>query len=249
MIVTEAELRDQLRRPVAGAKVTVAAGARLSPAARDFVKQFALVLVEEGGAEGQTRDWDHDAVFPVALSGEAPRCTQCGTGVTRKPSALTQLNASHYAPKTHPRIKLRGRIDSLHARVLWLQRLAYEAGEEALVADLASLAAYCRELISAEYNERPVADLRLAGLDPDTMHRATHDPRSTLGVEHLTLDHHDDELQHLLNLARTESREIEILALETFPSPHVHGATICHALNRVSSAFYYLQLRRAAVLR
>lgn len=121
--------------------------------------------------------------------------------------------------------------------------------EEALVADLASLAAYCRELISAEYNERPVADLRLAGLDPDTMHRATLTRWSTLGVEHLTLDHHDDELQHLLNLARTESREIEIWPLRPFPSPHDHGATICHALNRVSSAFYYLQLRRAAALR
>ena len=46
MIVTEADLRDQLRRPVMGAQVTVPTGARLSPSAADFVKQWALVMVD-----------------------------------------------------------------------------------------------------------------------------------------------------------------------------------------------------------
>lgn len=48
---------------------------------------------------------------------------------------------------------------------------------------------------------------------------------------------------HWLNLARSTSREIEITAMETFPSPHdPYGASICHAFNRLSSVFYFLQL-------
>ena len=48
MIITEAELRDQLRRPTSGAQVTIPAGARLSPSATDFVNQWSLVVVEGG---------------------------------------------------------------------------------------------------------------------------------------------------------------------------------------------------------
>lgn len=253
MIVTEAELRDQVRRPVVGARVTIPAGARLSPAAADFVKEWSLVTVEDAAprppatASGAAEGWDRASVFPVTPAADPLTCTTCGTPVTHKPGSLTQLNAHHHVPKTHPRIKLRGRVDSLHALVLLVQRLAAQRGDETLARDLGTIAAYCRELTSAEYNERPAGELGLHGWDAAAIHRATHDPVGALGVEHLTIDSTDAELQHWLNLARAQSREVEILALETFDSPHhPYGASICHALNRLSSAFYFLQLRLAA---
>lgn len=250
MIVTEAELRDQLRTPTTGAQVVVPAGARLSPSAADFVKQWGLVTVEQVAASptpAGTAEWDKASVFPVDFTGEIPTCTSCGMEVTKKASALTQLNAHHFASKTHPRIKLRGRIDSLHAKVLLVQRMACAAGEEPLARDLGTVGAYCREITSAEYNERPVAALQLQTWGVDDIHKATHDPKGVLGIEHLTIDEADVELQHWLNLARTDAREIEILALETFPSPHhAYGESICHALNRLSSIFYFLQLRLKA---
>lgn len=253
MVVTEAELRDQLRRPTVGARVVVPAGARLSPAAADFVREWSLVTVEGApdadppASPDAAGAWDTAATFPLNLSGDVPLCTGCGMPVTDKADALTQLNAHHYAPKTHPRIRLRGRIDSLHALVGLVQHLALRAGEDALARDLGTLAAYCRELTSAEYNERTVAELRLAEWDAEAIHRATHDPVGTLGVQHLTLAGVDAELQHWLNVARTDCREIEILALEAFGSPHhPYGASICHAFNRLSSVLYFLQLRLKA---
>lgn len=248
MIVTEADLRDQLRRPTVGARVVVPAGARLSPAASDFVRQWSLVTVADAEADAVSSPaWDTPPTFPVDLAGEPPRCTACGTPVTEKADALTQLNAHHYAPKTHPRLRLRGRVDSLHALVGLVQHLALRAGEDELARDLATVAAYCRELTSAEYNERPVAEVRLADWDVEAIHHATHDPEGSLGVRHLTLTGADAELQHWLNVARTDCREIEILALEAFPSPHhPYGASICHALNRLSSVLYFLQLRLKA---
>ena len=253
MIVTEADLREQLRRPTTGAQVLLPAGARLSPAAADFVKQWSLVAVEgdpaepreaPGAAAGSAgAGWDKASVFPVSVTSDAPCCTTCGTALASKPSALTQLNAHHFTPKTHPRIKLRGRVDSLHAVVLLTQRLARQAGEASLECDLGTVAAYCRELMSAEYNERPVAEPCLRDHDAETIHRATHDPAAVLGIQHLTISSADPELQHWLNVARTTARELEILALETFGSPHhPYGASICHGLNRLSSVLYFLQL-------
>lgn len=250
MIVTEADLRDRLRRPTTGAEVAIPVGAKLSPSAADFVAQWSLVLVETpsgGTVEPESIDWETASTFPVDVGGERPRCTTCGTPVTEKASALTQLNAHHYAPKTHPRIRLRGRVDSLHSLVLLIQRIARQQGDTALVRDLGTIAAYCRELTSAEYNERPVSELELHDGDAERIHTVTHDPLGTLGVDHLTIDEDEPELQHWLNLARTTSREIEITAMEAFPSPHhPYGASICRAFNRLSSAFYFLQLRRKA---
>lgn len=247
MIVTESELRDQLRRPAAGAQVTVPAGARLSPSAADFVKQWQLVVVEQSSETvAAATDWDREAVFPVVRDEAPVRCTQCGSPVTDKPDSLTQLNACHFTAKTHPRIRLRGRMDSLHALLLLCQSLARQPGPSWLASDLATLAAYCREVTSAEYNERPVAELVLEGWDAEQLHRATHDPDGVLGVPHLTIAGDSPLLQHWLNLCRTTAREIELVALDAFESPHhPYGASICHGLNRLSSACYFLQLRLA----
>lgn len=273
MIVTEADLRDQLRCPTFGARVVIPAGARLSPSATDFVNQWHLETVEQsassdpsaptdqpassssaalasdrnaGAAHGEA-DWDKESQFPVDFEGELPCCETCGTKLKKKPSHLTQLDAHCFAPKTHPRIVLRGRVDSLHALVLLIQRLAKQDGDDVLARDLGTVAAYCRELTSAEYNERQVAQLHLQTWDADRIHKATHDPLGVLGISHLTIDDNESELMHWLNVARTMSREIEVTAMQAFPSAHhPYGASICHAFNRLSSTFYFLQLRMKA---
>lgn len=259
MIVTEAELRDQVRRPTIGAQVRIPPGARLSPSATDFVKHWQLVVLETehatpgtapGGADEGRREWDTPSTFPISTSAEPPRCTQCGTPVPQKPDALTQLNACHLAAKTHPRIRLRGRVDTLHALVLLAQSRARGLDVGWLADELGTVAAYCREVTSAEYNERPVADLAVDGRDAEAIHRATHDPEGELGVAHLTISDASPELQHWLNLCRATARELELVALDAFDSPHhPYGASICHALNRLSSAFYFLQLRLAQEVR
>lgn len=247
MYITEAELRDQVRTPTTGASVVVPAGSRFSPSATDFIKTWKLVVREDDTDQGAPRrsssDWNTPAHFPVATAGDVPRCTQCGETVGRKPSSLTQLNAQHYVHKSHPRIRLRGQLDSLHALLLMAQHHARTAQAPIIENHLGTLAAYCRELTSAEYNERAAADLVLGAITADEIHATTHDPASTLGIGHLTIDGAAPELQHWLNIARTTSREVEITAAGIWGSPHeVSGASICHGLNRLSSALYFLQL-------
>lgn len=268
MIITEADLRDQLRRPTTGARVILPPGAGFSPSAADFVKQWALQIEDGdlpaaasdghrhaapgGPAQGPSgREWDTASRFPVQPREEIhATCSQCGEAVQRKADGLTQLSAWHFVAKNHPRIKFRGKVDSLHALVLMTQHQSAQAEQAWLTDALGSLAAYCREITSAEYNERNIADLTLAEADAEQIHAVTHDPRATLGIDHLTINELDPQLQHWLNMCRTSSRELELIAIDTFGnSPHSSpGASICHALNRLSSAFYYLQLRLAKEL-
>lgn len=62
--------------------------------------------------------WNRAAEFPVALEGDTPRCVLCNNPVTDKPERMTQFDAHSFAPKNTPRIRCRGRMDSLHALVM-----------------------------------------------------------------------------------------------------------------------------------
>jgi ethanolamine utilization cobalamin adenosyltransferase len=263
-IVSEVELRAQLGPPRHGATVDVPPGARLTPAAADLVRAWSLELREVPGAsaegprattvDGAARSaaaagWDVPGRFPVVLEGDVPVCVTCGTEVRRKPSHLTQLDARFFAPKTDARVRLRGRFDTLQALALLVAARARADGWPDLASDLDTVAAYCRELLAAEYQLRAPGALRVAGLDEDTLHHASHHPEEAVGLPHLVPDASHPEILHWLNLLRCQVREAEMTALDAFPPEHhpgTEGGALARAVNRLSSAVYYLELRTAA---
>lgn len=247
-ILTESEIRDLIRQPQPGMTLTVPPGTRLSPSAQDFVKHWKLEL-RFGVPEREHAAWDKPAEFPVELTGETPACSVCGMPVSVKPEHLTQLDASHFAPKNIPRIRFRGKIDTLQSLCLLAAARAKALSCPALADYLDILAAYCREIMSAEYNERPVAPLTLAGVDEEAIHKATHHPEETFGIPHVIPTSSDPELLHWLNVLRCESREVELIALDAFaaaPDYRVVQPALVRAVNRFSSAVYYLELRYVA---
>jgi ethanolamine utilization cobalamin adenosyltransferase len=229
-VITEAELRE-LWRNGQGTLPSFPAGVRFSASAQDFLKSHGLtVVIADAPAADERAAWDKPGTFPVVLSGDLPVCAECGQPVRAKPDHMTQLDVTTYAPKTAPRLKLRGRVDSLHAFVMLA---AAVARRERLVA----LAAYCREIMSAEYNVRPVAPLVLAGMDEAQLHAISHWPDRHLGIDHIVPGAADAEILHWLNVVRTQAREVEVVALESFVP-----TDLAHALNRLSSAVYVLEL-------
>lgn len=255
-IMTEAELRELIRQPQPGLTLTVPPGTRFSPAAQDFIKHWQLDVVFAEGAQipltgsaaagnGNRPAWDRAAEFPVKVEGTPPICTTCGMSVTIKPEHLTQLDAEHFAPKNVPRIRFRGKVDTLHGLMLLVGAQARAANRLDLAGHLDSLAAYCREIMSAEYNERPAAPLTLAGLDEETLHKATHHPDETLGLPHITPGSGDPALLLWLNYLRCLARETELTALDAFaagPEYRMTNPSLVKAVNRLSSAIYYLEL-------
>ncbi len=247
-IITEAELRDRIRRPKRGMKVVVSPGTRFSPSARDFIGQWGLEIVEEVATpppppalpenpqtSGSGPAWDKPSVFPVRpvkLAGP-------------KPEHMTQLDAEHFAPKNIPRIRFRGKMDSVQGLTQLVAARARSWQLPELARHLDTLAAYCREIVSAEYNERPVAPIEVAGLDEAALRKATHHPQKALGIPHLTPGPDDHEILHWLNYLRTQMREAELDALDAFAPPPAYEPTrpdLIRALNRLSSAVYYLEL-------
>lgn len=250
-IFTESELRE-LWQNGRGRLPAFAPGTRFSAAAQDFLKTHQLdVEIAEAtphlSSPAARPEWDKPGAFPVVLSGPAPVCLECGQPLSRKPEHLTQLDTGHFAPKTLPRLKLRGRVDSLHALVLLTAALARRHRLPELAAQLDTVAAYCREILSAEYQARPVAPLVMAGMSEEELHAISHWPDRHLGMAHLVPGPDDHEILHWLNVLRTQVREVEVVALEAFPQTGWPDATglgvsLAHALNRLSSALYVLEL-------
>lgn len=247
-VITESELRE-LWQNGRGQLPAFPAGTRFSAAAQDFLKAHRITVAwETAPASAVDRPaWDRPSVFPVALSGPVPVCSECGQPLHGKPEHLTQIDAGRFAPKTTPRLKLRGRVDSLQALVMLTAAQARRYRLPELAGHLDTLAAYCREIMSAEYHARPAAPLTLLGKSEEELHQISHWPDRHLGLAHLTPGPEDHEILHWLNVLRTQAREVEVVALEAFPEtgwPEAAGLrdSLAHALNRLSSAVYVLEL-------
>ena len=252
--ITESELRE-LWQNGRGKIPVFPENTHFSAAALDFLKtQHIEVQYNPTSPAGPNPPpptehpgaWDKPGSFPVILGGPLPACSECGQPIHTKPEHMTQLDASHFAPKTAPRLVFRGRVDSLHALVMLTSSTARRFELPELAQQLDTLAAYCREIMSAEYHQRPVAGLIMLGKDEQQLHDISHWPDRYLGIQHLVPAPHDHEILHWLNMLRTQSREVEISALQAFPSDEQRldetRVSLARALNRLSSAIYVLEL-------
>jgi ethanolamine utilization cobalamin adenosyltransferase len=240
MVITESELRE-LWQNGKSALPSFPPGTRFTPAAQDFLKDHQIEIPITNNQLPITNPlkpaWDNPGSFPVVLTGPLPVCEVCGQPVHHKPDHLTQLDAGHFAPKTHPRIKLRGRLDSLHALIMLVAAEARRYHLPRLAEGLDTLAAYCREIQSAEYHARAVQPLVMLGKSDEELHALSHWPDKHLGLAHLVPGADDHAILHWLNVTRTQTREVEVLALEMQAAPD-----LARALNRLSSAVYVLEL-------
>ncbi len=250
-IITESELREMWQNG-RGQLPAFPPDTRFTDSAHEFLRAHKLDVQPAMQVAVQTPshshvDWDKPGTFPVVLSGPVPVCAECGQPLRQKPEHMTQLDAGHFASKTAPRLVLRGRVDSLHALVMLAAARARGFQLTALANHLDTLAAYCREIMSAEYNLRSVAPLVLLGKTEDELHEISHWPDRHLGIQHIVPGPNDHEMLHWLNVIRTQSREVEVVALEAFGfsqgmDTSGAGQKLSHALNRFSSAVYVLEL-------
>ena len=248
-IITESELREFWKNG-RGQLPAFPSDTRFTDSAREFLRQHKIdVQTPTAGIEPNHihPEWDKPGTFPVVLTGSVPVCAVCGQPIKHKPDHMTQLDAGHFASKTDSRLILRGRVDSLHAFVMLAAAKARSFQMTNLASHLDTLAAYCREIMSAEYNSRQVAPLILLGKREEELHEISHWPDRHLGIQHIIPGPEDHEMIHWLNVLRTQAREVEVVALEAFGTDRGLdqsgiGKNISHALNRFSSAVYVLEL-------
>jgi ethanolamine utilization cobalamin adenosyltransferase len=240
MLITEQYLRDRIRKPQTGMKVTLPDGCRFSPSAEEFIKLWQVEIVSEtaGTSQGSSAEWDKPGSFPVKITREIAEFP--------KKENETQLNAERFVPKNTPRIRFRGRLDTLQAAALILGSMVRRQGEQKIADLIDTVCAYIREILSAEYNEREPAPLLINGLDESGIREVTHHPDAHLGVEHIVPSAGDDPVLLHLNQLRCMARETELYALDVYAPPPDYivqeNPGIVQAVNRLSSVIYFLEL-------
>ena len=218
--ITERELRDQFASGIPE-QYELPQGAQLTPAARQYLLDLKL--------------YKHPDARPR-------RQAAAPSGNGRKPEHMTNLNAHEMVCKTHPRILLRGKLDSLESEILVLQ-CSCKPEWRAPLEDALSLT---RAVLASEVRDTPVPAWKLDGMDPEEVHRCSHHPQEFGFPGHILPSKEHGLLAAQLNRLRALAREAELAAVQAFwDGQKVSREDIVLALNRLSSFFYVLQLRAA----
>ena len=152
-----------------------------------------------------------------------------------KPEHMTQLTGEVLVPKTHPRIRFRGSLDSLESRFLLL---ALEEPE--LQAQCGELLDFVRQILKCEVLEEPFRVDRLLGMTLDQVRTYSQLPQQYLGIPHFMPGPRHGLRVARLNGLRTQVRQTELEAARAFPEGR---EDIIRGLNRLSSAVYILMLK------
>lgn len=225
--ITERELREQFASG-APSSYEVPADARLTPAARQYLMDLRLYRIGAGGTCAPSS--------PVS-----PARSSAPSGP--KPEHMTHLTRTELVCKAHPRIELRGKLDSLEAELLLTQIEA----PDGFAAPLTDAMRLIRLVLASDVKEEALADWQLDGMTAEQIHRASHHPEEFGYPGHIQPSAAQGRFPALLNRLRTMTRECELCAVRAYwTDGTLARGDLVLALNRLSSYFYVLQLRAAA---
>lgn len=192
---------------------------------------------------------DPAAVQPLENSmstdGSARYVDLNGKGYQEKPEYMTQLKGNILVPKTHPRIVLRGKFDTLVAKVLEVQITAKEEGYPQVVKDLDEIARFISTILMSEVSDFPMKFTTLNGMNADELRKISHHPMEKTGTDHMMPHYGMGKMFAVVNTLRAMSRETELQGVATFVGPDgtAEREDLLTALNRLSSAIYIIMCK------
>jgi ethanolamine utilization cobalamin adenosyltransferase len=162
-----------------------------------------------------------------------------GERLTVKPEHLTHLvDDESLVPKTHPRLPLRGKLDTLQGLLLGAQNVAAAEPASGLVGDLQEALDLCRRLVGCEVTGQPLPEVKLLGLSPAELRHASHHTVELYGVPFMLPAVRHGGVVAALYLCRAYTREAELAAYGAFGNGERDDLKL--ALNRLSSALYVM---------
>ncbi len=167
-----------------------------------------------------------------------------GERLSDKPEELTHLRDDEsLVDKTHPRLLLRGKLDTLQGMLLDAQCAADAEDARSLVGELGEALELTRALIGAEVTERPLGEWKLGGLNAGEIRFHSHHTFELYGVPFMFPSVRQGPVVAKLYLARAYAREAELALYQAFPEPPQDFKL---ALNRLSSALYLMTVKYLA---
>jgi ethanolamine utilization cobalamin adenosyltransferase len=222
MLYTEQNVKDNLRNRAGKRVFYLGKEDRLTPGARDFLTRERIPILDSGEARLEEQ----------AVLG--------GGFVREKPEHMTHLNGDVLVSKSHPRIRFRGRLDTLEAELMLCQLVSPAVRKE-----LGEILRQARRLIRCDVLGEPVETETLCGLSEAEIRAHSHRPQDYYGQPHFMPEYTDGEAILRLNRARCAAREAELLAVAAFTDADgvPTRVDILKALNRMSSMLYILMIR------
>lgn len=163
-----------------------------------------------------------------------------------KSEHMTHLNGEVLVLKTHPRIRFRGKMDTLEAELILCQLIP--GAPEGALGEILDLS---RKILHCDVLEEPLRQDTLCGLTQDEQRERSHMPQDYYGQPHFMPQASDGSVIAGLNRARCFAREAELAAVEAFSDRegNLLREDIPKALNRMSSMLYLLMIQEKAKLR
>jgi ethanolamine utilization protein EutL len=169
-----------------------------------------------------------------------------GERLSAKPEHLTHLfDDESLVDKSHPRLPLRGKLDTLQGLLLAAQCAADTDGTRGLVGELGEALELARALVGAEVTGRPLPEWTLAGLRAPELRYHSHHTRELYGIPFMYPSVRQGPVVAQLYTARAYAREAELAAYLAFPNADERN-DLKLALNRLSSALYLMTIKYVA---
>ena len=186
-----------------------------------------------------------DQTSAPQAGGEENYTTVFGATLTEKPEHMTHLRGNLLVFKDHPRIILRGKIDSLESAIILVQQKALDAGDQALCQELEEIIAFIRRLLRCEVSGEAVGEFELLGLDAPALRDQSHHPSKYFGIRHFLPHVKYGPMVAELNRLRTMTRETELAAFQAFKGNNgeMDRVDIIRAFNRLSSLFWSMMFK------
>ena len=232
--LTEEDIRA--RCPNGCCALALESGEHLTPSASEYAAS-QRITISRNGAVLETYPCAKPGSIPTSGSPSGRATAPAGSASS---CSMTWLDEKNQVSKTHPRIVLRGKLDSLLAMVTLVQT-QFDPKDRLpvfLKECLADVNVWVMQILAAEVGGHELAPSGMGGLSLDILHTVSREPVKYLGMEHCMAEASLGGNIALVNWLRAVVRETEIEALRCLPD----GGGICHALNRLSSALYVLML-------
>ncbi|MGV8146811.1 MAG: cobalamin adenosyltransferase [Alkaliphilus sp.] len=249
-VITEALLRSEFKKLNTATEYCVNKNCIVTPSARAYLKDKKIQLIFSDDDLHIPKDSSKtkiDLKYKKIEHGYI--CHTTGADIETKREHTTQIFANRLVTKDHPRIVLRGKLDSLQSEILEVQIIAEHQKCTKLLEDLEEVLSFTRNILRAEVLEEELGDLEVIGLREEEIRKMSHNPKKHFGVEHILPHYKQGELTVRLNSLRSSAREVELQAIKSFRvGSEIQRLDIIRALNRLSSCIYIMMLKNHAKL-
>jgi len=234
-----------------GSEIHLPLGSQLTPAAIELIAERGITVrfIDALGRvyTGNPPQQPLERIHPLTGQSTPPGRKRPASPTPGKADTelLTHLDGDSLVPKTHPRIALRGKLDTLIAFTVLAQcDFDREQRFPWLHPYLADLRSHMGNLLKAEVTGEEMPAAGMGGIDLESLHAFSQNPLRHLGHDHIVPEETQGRNVALLNVLRALCREVELGVVRAFTGPDggILRPDLLTAANRLSSAIYVLML-------